>query len=229
MSVEVKEIGDIGLVTIDRPKLNLLDIDMIEQLSLAFERHDPEQPLVLAGAGDVFSAGVDSKAFAQYDSDRRLDLARRITRMTAHLLSIKAPVVAAIPGHAIGGGFVLALCADYRVAVDDPGARFALGEAKAGVPFPTGPMEIIRHEIDGPCLRRLTLSGAVMSSSDLVTQGIFDAAVPLAEVLPAAFAAAAELNGQPAWRAVKQQLRGELRERVRQLANSGQEPHFIGR
>jgi enoyl-CoA hydratase len=229
MTVETKEVDGVGLVVINRPKLNLLNIEMIEQLSLAFERHDADRPLVLAGTGDVFSAGVDSKAFVQYDASRRLELARKITRMTAHLLSIKAPVVAAVPGHAIGGGFVLTLCADYRVATDDPGARFALGEAKAGVPFPTGPMEIIRHEIDGPSLRRLTLSGAVMSSSELVAHGIFDSAVPLAEVLPTAIAAATELNSQPAWRAVKQQLRGGLRERVLQLATAGQEPHFDDR
>lgn len=229
MPVEVKETDGVGLVIVNRPKLNLLDIETIEQLSLAFERHDPDRPLVLAGAGDVFSAGVDSKAFAQYDVGRRLELARKITRMTAYLLAIRAPVVAAIAGHAIGGGFVLTLCADYRIASDDPGARFALGEAKAGVPFPTGPMEIIRHEIDGPSLRRLTLSGAVMSSSELVAQGIFDSAVPPAEVLPAAIATATELSGQPAWRAVKQQLRGGLHERVLQLAMAGQEPYFLGR
>ena len=90
-------------------------------------------------------------------------------------------------------------------------------------------MEIIRHEIHAPCLRRLTLSGAVMSSSELVAQGIFDAAVPLAEVLPAAIAAATEMSGQAAWRAVKQQLRGGLRESVLQRAMDGQEPHFDGR
>lgn len=226
MPVEAKEVDGVGLVIINRPKLNLLDIEMIEQLSLAFERHDADRPLVLTGNSDVFSAGVDSKAFMQYDAGRRLELAQKITRMTAHLLSVEAPVVAAIPGHAIGGGLVLTLCADYRVAVDDAGARFALGEAKAGVPFPTGPMEIIRHEVDGPSLRRLTLSGAVLSSSELVARGIFDAAVPLTEVLPTAIAAATELDGQPAWRAVKQQLRGGLRERVLQLAMAGQEPHF---
>jgi enoyl-CoA hydratase len=229
MPVELKEIDGVRLVVINRPKWNLLDMDMIEQLSLTFEWHDPDRPLVLAGEGDVFSAGVDTKAFVQYDAGGRLELARKITRMTAHLLSIKAPVVAAIPGHAIGGGFVLTLCADYRVAVDDPNARFALGEAKAGVPFPAGPMTIIRHEIHAPYLRRLTLSGAVVSSSELVAQGIFDAAVPPAEVLPTAIAAATDFSGQAAWRAVKQQLRGRLREGVLQLAKDGQEPYFIGR
>ena len=226
MPVEVKEVDGVRLVVINRPKWNLLDMEMIEQLSLAFGRHDSDRPLVLAGEGEAFSAGVDTKAFVQYDAGQRLELARKITRMTAHILSIKAPVVAAVPGHAIGGGFVLTLCADYRVAVDDPNARFALGEARAGVPFPSGPMAIIRHEIPAPCLRRLTLSGTVMSSSELVAQGIFDAALSLPEVLPAAVAAATDMSGQTAWRAVKQQLRGGLREDVLRLANDGQEPHF---
>jgi enoyl-CoA hydratase len=146
--------------------------------------------------------------------------------MTARILAIRAPVIAAIPGHAIGGGFVLTLCADYRVAVDDAAARFALGEAKAGVPFPAGPMAIIRHELDAPLLRRLTLSGAVVSSSELVAQGIYDAALPSAEIFPAAVAAARELSAQPAWRAVKAQLRGALSENVSQLALGGEEPAF---
>jgi enoyl-CoA hydratase len=226
MPIELRQVDSVRVVVINRPKWNLLDMEMIEQLSSAFERHDPEKPVVLAGEGEAFSAGVDTKALAQYDSGRRVELAQRITGMTARILAIKAPVVAAIPGHAIGGGFVLTLCADYRVAVDDAAARFALGEAKAGVPFPTGPMAIMRHELDAPLLRRLTLSGAVVCSSELVARGIFDAAVPLADVLPAAIAAAKELSAQPAWRAVKQQLRGALGDNVSQLAHRGEEPVF---
>ena len=226
MPIELRQVDGVSIVVINRPKWNLLDIEMIEQLSSAFERHDPEKPVVLAGEGESFSAGVDTKAFAQYDAGRRVELAQKITGMTARILAIKAPVVAAIPGHAIGGGFVLTLCADYRVAVDDAAARFALGEARAGVPFPVGPMAIMRHELDAPLLRRLTLSGAVISSSALVAQGVFDAAVPFADVLPAAVAAARELSARPAWRAVKQQLRGGLSEELSRLAHHGEEPAF---
>jgi enoyl-CoA hydratase len=226
MPIEVRQADGVSVVVINRPKWNLLDMEMIEQLSAAFERHDPEQPVVLAGEGEAFSAGVDTKAFAQYDAGRRVELAQKITGMTARILAIRAPIIAAIPGHAIGGGFVLTLCADYRVAVDDAAARFALGEAKAGVSFPAGPMAIIRHELDAPLLRRLTLSGAVVSSSELVAQGIYDAALPSAEVFPAAVAAARELSARPAWRAVKAQLRGALSENVSQLALGGEEPAF---
>jgi enoyl-CoA hydratase len=113
MPIELRQVDGVSIVVINRPKWNLLDIEMIEQLSSAFERHDPEKPVVLAGEGESFSAGVDTKAFAQYDAGRRVELAQKITAMTARILAVKAPVVAAIPGHAIGGGFVLTLCADY--------------------------------------------------------------------------------------------------------------------
>ena len=228
MPVELREAGGVRLVVINRPPLNLLDLDMIEQLSSAFAQHDPERPLVLTGEGDVFSAGVDTRAFAKYAAPERACLARTITGMTSQLFAIRAPVVAAIPGHAIGGGFVLALCADHRVAADNPAARFALGEAKAGVPFPTGPAAIIRHEIHAPLLRRLTLSGAVMTSRDLLALGIFDAAVPRGDVLATAIAAAQAMNAQAAWRAVKSQVRGALGDSVRQFAEAGQEPYFQG-
>ena len=72
MPIEMRQADGVSVVVINRPKWNLLDMEMIEQLSAAFERHDPEQPVVLAGEGEAFSAGVDTKAFAQYDAGSRI-------------------------------------------------------------------------------------------------------------------------------------------------------------
>ena len=103
---------EVRIVTLRRQPMNTLDINAIERLSEFFENHPPEMPLVLDGSEGVFSAGVDSKQFMGYDHAQRHHLARAITRMTAKILSIPAPVVASIPGHALGGGLVLALCCD---------------------------------------------------------------------------------------------------------------------
>jgi len=72
-----------------------------------------------------------------------------ITRMTAAVLSLSCPLVAAVNGHALGGGFVLMLCCDYRLAADDSTLRLGLTEARAGVPFPVGPTAIMKHENAG--------------------------------------------------------------------------------
>jgi peptidoglycan/LPS O-acetylase OafA/YrhL len=101
--------------------------------------------VVLTGGGQVFSAGVDTRAFARYSRDQRQAMVRAITRMVAQLLAIPVPVVAAVNGHALGGGFVLMLACDYRIAVDVEAAKFGMTEAQAGIPFPAGPLEIIRQ------------------------------------------------------------------------------------
>ena len=54
MPIELRQVDGVSIVVINRPKWNLLDIEMIEQLSSAFERHDPEKPVVLAGEGESF-------------------------------------------------------------------------------------------------------------------------------------------------------------------------------
>jgi enoyl-CoA hydratase len=213
MSISVTVRSAVTVVTLNRPRLNLLDPAGIDDLTDAFERLD-RAPVVLVGAGDTFSAGVDVKAFGQLDQIGRAAFARAITKMTAAILSLRGPVIAALPGHAMGGGLVLALCCDYRIAADNPGAKFGLTEAKAGVPFPSGPAEIIRHEVPSPLLRRLTLTSAELSARDLHAAGLIDALCEGENLLSKAEEIAIRLAQQPGFEIVKTQIRGALRDRV---------------
>jgi len=225
MSISVTTKSAVTIVALNRPRLNLLDPAAIDDLTSAFERMDG-LPMILTGAGDTFSAGVDVKAFAQLDQAGRAAFARAITKMTAALLSVRAPVIAALPGHALGGGLVLALCCDYRIAADNPGAKFGLTEAKAGVPFPSGPADIIRHEVPAPLLRRLTLTSAEMSARDLYAAGLIDALCEGEELLSKAEDIAARLAQQQGFEIVKTQMRGPLREQVIARCKAGEEPGF---
>jgi enoyl-CoA hydratase len=208
-------------ITIDRPPVNALDIEAIEELARTFADAADARPkggVVLTGAGKAFSAGVDTRAFAAYDDARRAQMMHAITRMTARLLSITVPVVAAVNGHAMGGGFVLMLACDWRVAADVEGAKFALTEAQAGVPFPDGPLEIIRHELAPERLRQLTLTSAPTSAHELLQARVIDAIVPAGDLVATAIAQAARLGTQPAFETVKSQIRGGLAARVAALA-----------
>ena len=218
--------GDIRLISIDRPPLHLLDREAIEALSDAFARHPKSAPLVLTAEGTAFSAGVDAKAFASYGPADRLELARAITEMTAHLLAIDGPLVAAVPGHAMGGGFVLMLCADYRLLAANEKAKYALSEAAAGVPFPAGPAEIIRHELPPSLLRQMTLTSAPASVETLLRHAVIDEEIAPDALLEAAFARAERLAAQPAFSAVKAQVRGALRQAVAKAMETGEPPAF---
>jgi enoyl-CoA hydratase len=149
-----------------------------------------------------------------------------ITRMTAALLAIPSPVVAAINGHALGGGFVLALCCDYRLVVDDPSIKLGIPEAQAGVPFPVGPTHIIQHELPAPLLRRLALASAIMSPRVLTEAGVFDQVVAADALEAEASAAALRLAAQPAFATVKRQVRGALADTVASLAAAGTDPYI---
>jgi enoyl-CoA hydratase len=225
MSISVMTKSTVTVVLLNRPRLNLLDHAAIDDLTAAFE-HMNGSPVILTGAGDTFSAGVDVKAFAQLDQLGRVAFARAITKMTAAILSVRAPVIAALPGHAMGGGLVLALCCDYRIAVDNPAAKFGLTEAKAGVPFPSGPADIIRHEVPAPLLRRLTLTSAEVSARDLQAAGLIDALCESEDLLARAEDIAIRLAQQPGFEIVKTQIRGSLRERVIACFEAGDEPGF---
>ena len=108
--ITVEEHAGVAVVSLARPPVNALDRPMVEELESTFVRlanATPRIGVVLTGAGNTFSAGVDTKAFASYGREERHRMVLAITRMTGALLSLPCPLVAAVNGHALGGGFVL--------------------------------------------------------------------------------------------------------------------------
>lgn len=229
MTVITSRIDETLLVTIDRPPVNALDFDTIAALEQAFAAAAIDvsrNGVVLTGGGQVFSAGVDTRAFASYARDQRHAMVRAITRMLARLLAIPVPVVAAVNGHALGGGFVLMLGCDYRVAVDSEAAKLGMTEAQAGVPFPAGPLEVMRHELSPELLRRLTLTSAVLDARACLDDRILDALCAAEDLQSKSIASATSLAAQPGFRAVKRQIRGGLAERLAGLAAAGQDAYL---
>ena len=204
-------------LTLDIPPLNTLDMETVEALQAHFDERPRDRPLLLTGAGRAFSAGVDVKAYQSYAPPRRMAFFDAITRMVAALCDVPAPVVAALNGHAMGGGFVLALCADYRIAAEG-GAKFGLTEAQAGVPFPAGPVEVVAAEIPAGLRRHMTLSSTVIPAETLRQHLVIDEIVAPDALPEIALERLRTLAAQPAFTAVKAQTRGGLRATLRSLA-----------
>ena len=217
VDVNIERSGNVVRLTLRAPPMNALDLDAITSLGDYFRSYPNDVPLVITGDGRAFSAGVDTKAFAGYSHAKRQELFAQINRMTAALLAIRVPVVAAINGHALGGGFVLALCADYRVAAEGE-HKFGLTEAKAGVPFPEGPVEIIKAELPAPLIRHLTLSSSMISTQQLLAHLVFDEVLVPNALQERARTVAASMAQQPAFQKVKQQVKGGLAAKVAELS-----------
>ncbi len=81
------------------------------------------RPLLIMGAGDVFSAGLNLKEVAQLDRPGMEAFLGLLDDVMDTLYGHPGPTVACVNGHAIAGGCVIALCCDVRIAVDDPRVR----------------------------------------------------------------------------------------------------------
>lgn len=173
---------------------------------------DPPAAVVLTGREGFFSAGLDLKVAPTLDPDGQRELVEGINAIFAGWYGFPRPVVAAVNGHAIAGGFILALCADYRVGSTE--GKYGVTELKAGVGYPAVAMAVVRAELPAPAARRLILSADVVDAKAALDAGAFDEVAEPDEVLHRATEVARELSLLPreAYARVKEQLRGPVLE-----------------
>jgi len=209
-------------ITLARPPVNAADLELARalerELSEARDSSDC-RALVLAAGGRAFCGGIDTKALPAYDAATRDEFLRTITRTIAALYTLPKPVVAAVQGHALGAGLVLALACELRVAAAGE-YQLGLAEISAGVPFPAGPMIVVKAELSRSLARKLVMTGDTFAPSHAHAAEIFDAIVAPEELLRAAHERALRGASQRAYAAVKEQLRREASEALRIAANS---------
>ena len=198
----------IALVRFDRPPVNAIDIAVTEELGvLASElERKPPKAIVLIGTGATFSAGLDLKAVPTYGPAERKSLVLSINRMVRRMYGLPCPVVAAVNGHAMAGGLVMALACDLRVAAAG-GAKLALSEVNVGIPFPLGPMLVVNDIVSGAVRRVLALFGRVFDPEAARAAGLVDVVVAPERLLARARERARELASLRGYAAIKAQLR----------------------
>jgi enoyl-CoA hydratase/carnithine racemase len=183
--------GAIAVWTLDRAdKKNALDWATLFALDSALDaaRYDPVlRAVVLTGAGDSFASGLDLDELRARRSPEQVarlhDLGRRVCDGIAQL---RVPVIAALPGPAIGGGAELALACDVRIA--DPGAALTFKHVRMGVTPGWGTLPKLVAMIGHGAATRLLLVGHDAPAADAHRLGLVDAIAPAGESLATALA-----------------------------------------
>jgi enoyl-CoA hydratase len=188
----------VTVLTADRPPVNAMNLELLDELVTTVEQLATDVPaaLVLAGRPGAFSAGLDLKAVPAYEPDEQKRMVEGINRMALGVYGLPCPVVCAITGHAIAGGFVLAVCGDHRVASSE--GRYGLTEVKVGVPYPQGAIGVVRAELTTAAARILVLGNRLVDAGECVRLGAFDEVAEPDAVVDRAIEVAKELAELPA-------------------------------
>lgn len=229
--IDVVHQGPIAIVTLMRLPANAMNLELTEEIATVFQdlaKDRSVRSVVLTGRGKSFCAGVDLKIVPNFDQADQRRMVEALNRAFYAVYSCPFPVVAAINGHAIAGGLVLALCCDWRIAVKTP-LLAGLAEVRVGVPYPVGAMEVARAELRPDVARQLVLFGQNMTGAAAVEAGVFDEVVDRAELLPRALVKASEFAALPqmAFARSKRQLRSRAYEAI-EAAIAGSEPLLNG-
>ncbi|MGC9966254.1 MAG: enoyl-CoA hydratase/isomerase family protein [Syntrophobacteraceae bacterium] len=206
----------IGYVTLNRPEaLNALDDETngeLWEIWESFSMDDSVDVAILTGEGKAFCSGADLKTFIpRWEKANMLDLRRNIPRgigggITRGQHRMTKPVIAAVNGHAVGGGFELALACDIRIASEK--AKFGVFEVRYGL-----------HQGDGGIVRlvaiagmavalELTLTGREVSAGEACRLGLVSCVVPHDQLMDTAHRYASMIlkNSRQAIRSAKETI-----------------------
>ena len=219
--LDLEERGEITIVRLAHGKVNALDVELLEGIAEIFGSLERGRAVVFTGTGRSFSAGVDLKRILdggiEYVQAFRPALSAAVKAVFYH----SGPVVAAVNGHAIAGGCVLAAACDIRLM---SGGTIGLSEMMVGVPFPGVPLEVMRYAL-GSATRRFVLTAQLLSARDALAAGLIDQVTEPKALLETALGEAARLSRitPDVYEFTKRQLQGPARERIDALRQSDDE------
>lgn len=213
----VKREAGVAVVSMDDGKVNALtlaEFDSLSQTLTEVERSDASA-VVITGCPGFFSAGLNLKVVPNLPPPELQQLIRRFGEVMLQLYLFPKPVVAAINGHAIAGGAMIALGADVRLFAS--GAfKFGLNEVPGGLFVPTFGIELVRGAAPVEHLLELVLHGRMVNPDEAKALRLVEAVLTPDALFAAAMQRATALGelGGDAYARTKRHLRGPSAERA---------------
>lgn len=229
-NVRVSEQSGVTVVTLDDGKANTLGAAMVQGLTeTAASLAGASGPVVLTGAGRFFSAGLDLGEVYAMDRATLGNFLDGFEKMALAWFALARPVVAAVNGHAIAGGAILALTADFRLAARSEW-KIGLTEVSLGIPFPASALELTRFHVDPSHASRVFLGGELFAPEDARVAGLVDRVVEPDGLLASAAALAAQLGRSPgvAYARTKSSLREPTMTRYESVRSAHREVFLDG-
>ncbi|HUJ15302.1 MAG TPA: enoyl-CoA hydratase/isomerase family protein [Thermoanaerobaculia bacterium] len=213
-----------GILTLQMAhgKASALDLELCQRLQHEFEfaaeAHDIAA-VVLTGSGSIFSAGVDLPRLVNAGGTYVQDFVEALEAMLRAMFLFPKPAVAAVNGHAIAGGAIMAFACDYRIM---SAGRIGVPEALVGVPFPPLALELVRFAVPKQHLHSLLYLARTVESDEAKSMGIIDEVVNHEMLLTRANAIARQIAAitPEAFRLTKRQLREPYLRDAAQIAVS---------
>lgn len=231
-NVEIERNGKIVVLRLNKPPANAITTDLAHEVADRLDELKSDgsvAALIVTGQGNAFCAGLDLKVVPSLGISEQHALLFALNRLFGTLYGFPRPVVAAINGHAIAGGLILALCCDYRIVVAGP-YRFGVTEVKVGVPYPVAAIEVACREMRTEVARNLILFGDTIDSGNALMAGIVDEVLDATQLPERAMAAAEKFAALPptGFRQIKAQLRRSALERIGRAIQNREEPLLDG-
>jgi len=209
----------VATLAICRGKVNALSGDLVQELRQNFEALETDleaRAVVLTGEGKFFSFGFDIPELFPYSRENFLDYLVRFTDLYTYLFLYPKPVVAALNGHAIAGGCMLALACDRKIMVSGK-AKISLNEITFGSSVFAGSKEMLRFCLGGRAAAEVFYSGAMYGAEEARALGLVDDIAAEEELQRTAQRMAREMGEKygPAFASIKRLLRAPVAEEMK--------------
>jgi enoyl-CoA hydratase len=211
------EVDGVTVIELAHGKANAMDLEFCTGLAALLGRLAAEGSggVVLTGRGRIFSAGVDLLRLLDGGPAYVQEFLPALSGMARALFEFPRPLIAAVNGHAIAGGCVMACAADVRLLAEG-GARMGVPELQVGVPFPAIALEIMREAAAPAVFTKLVEEGALLDGEAAKASGLVEAVVAAEELLARSLERAARLAAIPpdVFALTKRQVRAPALARV---------------
>jgi enoyl-CoA hydratase/carnithine racemase len=182
-TIETERTGYVGRITLARPEaMNTFSTRLARELDDALDEFDEEpdvRAIVVDGAGDAFSAGIDLSEHADHESKEAYrEWVARMEEPFHTLVEMRTPVVAAVHGHAAANGLGLVAACDLAVAAE--GTRFGATAPKVGL-FCMGPAVPLMSSVTRKRYNELLLTGELIDAETALDWGLINRVVPEGE------------------------------------------------